>query len=265
MRPHENEQANHGGHDRHRHHTSSGSRAQRARRLADMLRQQIVDGAFGDGRLPDERALARSLDSSRNAVREALDLLRGEGLITRRRGVGTQVVTVKYGHRLDRLTGLAQTLTDHGDLRNEVRVACLVPAPPASALERLRLDHGSPAVHLERLRRLNGEPLSVDTTWLAPDIGTALLDKDLAGRDVFDLIEETTGTPLGYAEITVHAITADHDTAALLGIPVGAPLFAIDRLTHLSDGRPVDAESLRIRADRLTLSTVLERGPRWTG
>ncbi|MGW2230977.1 GntR family transcriptional regulator [Streptomyces formicae] len=242
--------------------TSCDSRAQRARRLADLLRQQIIGGAFEDGRLPEEHALARSLDGSRNAVRAALDLLRAEGLITRRRGVGTRVVTAKYGHGLDRLTGLAETLNGYGEVRNEVRVARLVPAPPRSALERLRLPDTSPAVHLERLRRLDGEPLSVDTTWLAPDIGTPLLERDLAGRDVFDLIEEVIGGPLGYADVTVHAITADRDSADLLGIRDGAPLFAIDRLTHLPDGRPVDAESLRVRADRLTLSTSLHRGPR---
>ncbi|MEV0319854.1 GntR family transcriptional regulator [Streptomyces sp. NPDC050658] len=245
-----------------RRHVSSSPRGQRARRLADTLRRQIVSGAFDHGRLPDEESLMRDLDGSRNAVREALGLLRDEGLISRTRGVGTRIVRAKLGHGLDRLTGLAETLGGYGEIRNEVRVARLVPRPPPSVLERLRLPATSAAVELERLRSLDGEPLSVDTTWLAPDIGRPLLDQPLASRDVFGLIEEVTGGPLGHAEVTVHAITADADTAALLGVPTGAPLFAIDRLTHLPDGRPIDAESLRIRADRLTLSAVLHRGPR---
>ena len=62
------------------------------------------------------------------------------------------------------------------------------------------------------------------------------------------------------AEITVHAVTADPDTAGLLEIPAGAAVFAIDRLTRLADGRPVDAESLRVRADRLALHARLHRG-----
>lgn len=36
-----------------------GSRADRARRVADVLRQRIVDGAY-EGVLPDERALGLS-------------------------------------------------------------------------------------------------------------------------------------------------------------------------------------------------------------
>jgi len=241
---------------------SSRPRAERARQVADVLRQQITSGAFPDGALPDERALGQRLGASRNAVREALGLLRDEGLVVRRRGIGTTVVTPKYGHGLDRLAGLAETLTGYGTVTNEVRAARVVPDPPAAVRERLGLPDGAAAVHLERLRRLGGHPLSVDTTWLAPDVGRAVLTRDLVNRDVFDLIEESTGAVLGEAELTVHAVNADPDTAALLEIADGAAVFAIDRLTRLADGRPVDAESLRVRADRLALHALLHRGPR---
>ncbi len=63
-----------------------------------------------------------------------------------------------------------------------------------------------------------------------------MLGGDLAGRDVFALIEETTGLLLGRADVVVHAVTADPDTAALLEIPLGAAVFAIERLTRLPDG-----------------------------
>ncbi|WP_433498605.1 UTRA domain-containing protein [Sphaerimonospora sp. CA-214678] len=58
----------------------------------------------------------------------------------------------------------------------------------------------------------------------------------------------------------MHAVAADPGTAALLDIPVGAAVFAIERLTFLSDGRPVDVESIRVRADRLTLCATVYRG-----
>lgn len=244
---------------------SSRPRARRARQVADVLRQQITAGVFDDGRLPDERTLGRRLDASRNAVREALGLLRGEGLITRRRGVGTTVVMPKYGHGLDRLAGLAETLTRYGTVTNEVRVAEAVADPPAVIAERLELAPGAGAVHIERVRWLDGLPLSLDTSYLTADIGHEVLRGDLAGRDVFALIEETTGCLLGRAEVAVHAVTADQDTAALLRIPTGAAVFAIERRTCLSDGRPVDVESIRIRADRLTLRATLHRGARHPG
>lgn len=240
--------------------SSARPRAERARHAADALRQQITAGRFDSGTLPDERSLGREFGASRNAVREALALLRREGLITRRPGVGTAVVTPKYGHGLDRLAGLAETLTGHGAVSNEVRVADLVPRLPAAIAERLAVHPATGGAHLERLRWLNGLPLSLDTTYLTADVGAGVLDGDLAGRDVFGLIEETTGGLLGRAEVAVHAVTAEPDTAALLRIPEGAPLFAIERRTRMSDGRPVDVESLRIRADRMALHANLHRG-----
>jgi GntR family transcriptional regulator len=240
---------------------SSPRRAERARQVADVLRQQITSGRFAGGLLPDERDLSAQLGASRNAVREGLGLLRSEGLIARRRGVGTVVVMPKYGHGLDRLVGLAEALTGHGCVTNEVRAAHVLPNAPPVVAERLELEPGSPVVQVERLRRLDGLPLSLDTTYLVPDIGERLLGRDLAGRDVFALIEESTGCRLGWAEVSVHAVNADLDTAALLGISPGAAMFAIERLTRLPDGRPIDVESVHIRADRLTLQATLHRRP----
>lgn len=225
-----------------------------------MLRQQITTGGFPGGVLPDERALAVRFGATRNALREALDLLRREGLITRRRGVGTTVVTPRYGHGLDRLAGLAEVLTGYGRVTNEVRSAEVVAEVPAAIADRLALPRGAGAVYIERLRLLDGLPLSLDSSYLDAEIGRAVLAGDLANRDVFSLIEEATGHLLGHAEVAVHAVTADPDSAALLQVPAGAALFALDRLTCLSDGRPVDAESIRIRADRMTLRATLNRG-----
>lgn len=226
-----------------------------------MLRQQITSGMFA-GPLPDERSLGEHLGASRNAVREALGLLRTEGLITRRQGVGTTVVMPKYGHGLDRLAGLAEALTGYGPVTNDVRAAHRLTNPPAAIAARLRLAPGADVIYIERLRRLGGLPLSLDTTYLTADIGGPLLDCDLAGQDLFALIEQTSGHRLGSAEVSVHAVTADPDTAELLGTPTGAAVFAIERLTRLASGRPIDAESIHIRADRLTLHATLHRAPR---
>jgi GntR family transcriptional regulator len=228
--------------------------------VADVLRQRISSGSFANGVLPDERALAEQLSASRNAVREALTLLSEEGLVMRRRGVGTVVVTPTYGHGLDRLAGLAEALAGHGTVTNEVLLTEVAADPPAEIAERLCLDSGAAAVRIERIRRVNGEPLSLDSTYLTADIGRGVLRGDLETRDIFAVIEETTGCPLGRAEIEVRAAGAGPETAALLGIRAGAAIFVIDRLTRMSDGTPVDAELLRIRADRMTLRATLYRG-----
>ncbi|MBW8819794.1 MAG: GntR family transcriptional regulator, partial [Streptomyces sp.] len=56
-------------------------RADQARQLADLLRHQLLTGGFEDGTLPHETTLATDYRASRNTVRQALDLLRAEGLV----------------------------------------------------------------------------------------------------------------------------------------------------------------------------------------
>jgi GntR family transcriptional regulator len=233
-------------------------RADRAHIVAEILRRQVVAGAFPDGVLPDEETLSEEYAASRNAVRQALDALRAEGLVERVPGTGTLVTAEKYAHGLNRLTGLAETLHEHGPVTNEVRAAGSVRAPSAVS-HRLGLRAGSDVVYIERLRRVGGLPLSLDLTYLAPDIGRPLLAEDLVNNDLFALIERSTGRSLGVAELTVEAVSADRHTAAVLQAPPGAALLAVERLSHLDGGRPVDLEFIRFRGDRLTMTARIRR------
>ncbi|REK90796.1 GntR family transcriptional regulator [Streptomyces inhibens] len=237
------------------------TRADRARRVAHVLRGQVLRGAFPDGVLPDERALVAEFDTSRNTVREALGLLRDEGLVARRQGVGTVVVGRAYQHPLGELSGLAEVLQRHGVVVNEVREARSV-RPPRTVARRLGLAEGGPAVYLERLRRVDGTPLSLDCTYLIPEVGEPLLARGrdtLEKHDVFDLIETAAGTPLGTAEVSVQAVVADPATCAVLAMPAGGAVLAVERLTRLADGRPADLEFIHLRGDRLTLHATLDR------
>ncbi len=233
-------------------------RADQARQLADLLRHQILTGGFPRGVLPLEDVIATDYRASRNTVRQALDLLRGEQLVDRRAGVGTVVVCEKYPHALDRLQGLAETLHEHGTVTNEVRTVGPVSAPGPVA-RRLGLPDHTDVLCIERLRRLNGLPLSLDLSYLPMDVGGELLGCDLENTDVFRLLEAVTGGPLGHADMTLEAVNADAHSAAVLEAPRGSAVLMLERLTHLPDGRPVDLEFIRFRGDRITMSGVLHR------
>ena len=232
-------------------------RADRARRAADVLRQQIHAGAYPDG-LPPENELAAEFFVSRNTIREALTVLKNEGLIDRGPKVGTHVAQRKYEHGLNALLGLKETFKDLGEVRNEVRAAMPVAAPPAVA-RRLQLEPGEQVVFIERLRYLGDLPLSLDLTYLSPDIGTRILDHPLETNDLFALIEQVSGHRLGSASLALEAIPADAHSAATLQVPDGASLLMLERLTSLDDGRPVDLEYIRMRGDRITMRGNLIR------
>jgi len=240
-----------------------GTRADAARWVRDVLRSQILEGAFGGlaaprPALPSESELAAELGVSRNAIREALELLRGEGLITRVQGSGTFVTGAKLRQHLDRLEGLAESLAGHRlPVDNEVLSIRESSATPFVAAK-LQLPENAPILFIERLRSVGGLPLSLDTTSLR--IGAIPADAELGQQDVFALIESELGVRLGWAEITVESVAADSRTAELLKIRTGAPLLLLHRLTHLEDGTPFDLETVRYRGDRCSLVTTAARG-----
>lgn len=145
-------------------------RGDQARGIADVLRHQVLSGAFPAG-LPSDGQLSTEYSVSRNTIREALAILKTEGLIDRAPKLGTHVAQRKYDHGLDALLGLKETFRSYGEVRNEVRAAAEIAAPPSVVARRLRLGPGERVVFIERLRFLRDLPLSLDLTYLTPDVG----------------------------------------------------------------------------------------------
>lgn len=239
----------------------AGTRVAPVRRIRDVLRTRILAGEYGTRPLPSETELAGEFRASRNVVRDVLALLRVEGLVDRIPGVGTFVVSGKAVQGLDRLRGLAESFETGCDrVVNQVLLADTVPATPTVA-ERLLLDAGTEVIALERVRLLDGQPLSLDASYLPADIGRPLLEMDLTRHDVFGLLEGELGLPLGAAALSIEAIAADRTVAGLLRVPDGFPLLFLERLTYTDAGRPIDLEFVRFRGDRTSLAGWLHRTP----
>jgi DNA-binding transcriptional MocR family regulator len=70
-------------------------------RVHNLLRTGIRDGLYPPGHIFDEARLGRELGSSRNSVRQALQMLAQERLVVRERGRGTVVtgamIDIKLG------------------------------------------------------------------------------------------------------------------------------------------------------------------------
>jgi GntR family transcriptional regulator len=111
-----------------------------------------------------------------------------------------------------------------------------------------------------RVRYLNREPVSVDTSFFPIAIGEKLFARDLSG-DIFPLLENELRLSLGKADISLEARSADAETAKLLAIEVGGPIMWVQRLTHDADGTPVDYEYLAFRGDAYKYRFQIERDP----
>ncbi len=109
------------------------------------------------------------------------------------------------------------------------------------------------------MRLSDGAPLSFDETYLPEDLGRKVMTDDLAREPIFTLLEERYNTPLVEAEYVLEAAAAEPAVAMALEIPVGAPVFLIERTSYTSGRRPVDYERLHYRGDSIRFKTRLAR------
>ena len=212
-------------------------------RIRDWLLDQILSAGLTRGdRLPSENELVRQFGVSRVTVRQALEALRTDGIIESHHGKGWFLRRVRAVQNLGRLQGFGEMLKPMGvRVRSEVLefTECAAPEPVARAFG---LQDGSNLVRIARLRLAGGRVMSYDLSYFPLDIGRRLREQDLAGQDIFVLLERALGIPLGFADVTIEIAPAEDDPAARLHIEPATPIFKMTRLTHDRRGFPIDFE-----------------------
>ncbi len=218
--------------------------------LRELLRARILDGTYAPtSKLPSESELVQRLNVSRITVRQALGDLQKEGLIYKLHGKGTFVARPKAFQNVTTLQGLAESLGQHGfEVINQLHSFKYI-AATATVAEKLRLPTGSEVVEIKRVRLINREPVSLEITWLPAALGARLEKADLATRDIFLILENDCGLPLGHADLAIDAVLAESDLTRALRVEEGSPILRIERLTYTADGKPVDFEHLYYRGD----------------
>lgn len=237
----------------------SQCKADAARQVRDLLRSQVIAGDFGDrgSALPCETMLMGEYGVSRNVVREALHLLRDEGLIERLQGAGTFVVSRKIGHQFDRAQGLGGPLLgDEFSRAGRVLKRQVIPAP-AVVVERLDLQVGADCLRLETLVLVDQQPFSVCTSYLPVSAEVSTNVAAFEG-DFYEFLERS-GVEVGEVDLAIEASIADRLVAMVLGIPPASPVFLMERLVRTVDGLPAELGFIRLRGDRLVLFTALYR------
>lgn len=217
-----------------------------ARRLRDIVRAEIVRGEFADRAMPSETEMAQRYRVTRNTVREALALLRDEGLVTRVQGAGTFADNVRVAEPFD----LQSRYLRSGRIHHEVLAKTFVAATSVVA-EMLSVDEGSEVLLLERRSMFQAIPLVLWTTYLPRDLGLDLLDgRDLEG-DYVELLESVIGSRLAGSRYSVEATVSDGEVARLLDVPLGSPLLFHERAYLDRAGRVIDYGYGRARGDRI--------------
>ncbi|GLW08973.1 hypothetical protein Misp01_41030 [Microtetraspora sp. NBRC 13810] len=234
-------------------------------RVADALRTSIERGELAPGdTVPPEQELAESHGVSRQTVRQALQQLTNEGLLSSGRGRGRTVRSQarlrwhlshyenqsKHSAAAD---AWAREVQDQGHIPlQEVNVGLEI--PPAAVAERLNLDAEKDIVVVRRrVRYVDDVPFQVADSYFPEDLvrGTALMQpKDVSAPGGLLASIGHAQTRL-VDEIQIRMPTKDE--SARLGLPAGTPVAEHMRTGYDADGRAVRVMVTVAPGDRHTL------------
>lgn len=221
------------------------------RQLYTILRDELARGTWKPGdRLPSEAELIATYGVSRITVRQAFELLVNEGLVYRRRGSGTFVTTPPIEHGLNRIISFSTDMERRG-LHPETEVIdSRLESASLEIAQRLDIEPGAEVAVLERLRLADGMPMSIERSHLVHRVCPGILDGDYVQTPLHQALFERYGIHLTRARQAVRAVGADAAKAERLHVPVGAPLFYIERVTFQQAGIPVEFLQVYHRGDR---------------
>lgn len=233
--------------------------------IARHLTDAITSGHFGVGTLlPTELELCKHYGTSRHTVRAALTGLQELGLVSRRKNVGTRVISAKpkasFRPSLASVDDLVQFGAEHVRVVQSVEQAT---ATGALAKE-LGCAEGASWLRISSLRMV-GEESALPIGWTDVYIDPAyaqIAELLRAAPDtlISALIEERYDRRIAEIHQEVHAFTiADADMAKALKIDVGASALKIVRHYYDAEGEAFEVSVSVHPADRFSLSMRLRR------
>lgn len=228
--------------------------------LADLLRERISDGSLKPGMtLPSEFDLIEEHNISRGTVREALRLLEQEGMIEKRKGIGTFVSAPKIEHATDRPMGFSRVMQMTGKTPSAQLLEMSELQPSHSIGEILNLVDGDKVYLVKRLRFADDEPLLLEYSYFRKDVGERLLNENLT-QSIYSLLENKFDLVLNRSVNTVEAQLAKEDEAKILGVEEGSPVLVLRRIVYFDEDTPFEYAKDIYRADRTKFKIRTHQG-----
>ena len=218
----------------------------------------IRQGTLPPGsRIENEVSLADRLQLSRPTIRRAIQTLVDDGLIVRRRGIGSQVVHGQVTRGLE-LTSLYDDI-QRGGSKAETTVVSFKNTPATAPIANsLGIPSGTQVTEVVRIRYADGVPMAVLHNWIPHTIG-ALTTEELDAKGLYQILRERGFVPqVGKQRISARKVTQAEATE--LDIESGAAVLTMERTAYDSMGRAIEHGEHIYRTDLYSLEfTVVNK------
>jgi GntR family transcriptional regulator len=225
--------------------------------LADVLRTRIGRGQWSAGeKLPSLDELGREFDVARVTVRQAIDVLAREGLVSPEQGRGTFVTQKKPDkRRLHAVTTMGELAELYRDTKPEL--LNLSEASSAPALDAGEGEAAPKYFYMRRVHAIDGLPYCVISIYLDDRIfrkAPARVRQEL----VIPLLMSLKGVRIARARQRLTIGTADVDEARHLRVPVNSPVGRVRRVFNAPDDTVIYLAEVTYRGDFVRLEMEMK-------
>lgn len=231
-------------------------------RVAEAIKEDIVSGVQPVGsQLPTEDTLCERFSVSRHTVREALRLLREDGLVASRQGAGTVVIPpTSLGNDIQQVMSI-NDLVDFGTGMRFTVGAMHMITIDAPLAARTGLPDGTEWLELRGYRRPEGTDTPVCWTEYYINRAYAAVSRLLQRHSgpIFPLIEDLFGVNVTEVQQQISATLISSELAIGLGVPVGSAALEVRRTYKSARGEIAQVTINTHPASRFQHSMTMRR------
>jgi GntR family transcriptional regulator len=224
--------------------------------LRELIRgQEIPKGES----LPSERELSDLYGVNRLTVRQAIAELVNEGVLVRKRGIGTFVAEQKVIQAMPGLRGFTERMLRAGYQPGSRIISLTRGLPTRSAAQALQIAPEIEVVNLVRLRTINDEPMMLETSVLVASRVPDLTLEQIAHQSLYQLLTTRYQIQIVEADEVLEPVALTSYEAHLLGAEVGRPAMLVEGTIYSLNRVPIEFTKSLVRGDKARFYFRLHR------
>lgn len=223
-----------------------------------VLRDLIESDEYKSGKLlPKEVELSERLHISRNTLRMAITRLVNEGLLVRKKGVGTKVARKGISVGVKNWMSFSQEMRLLGiEIKNyELHLSLKKPNPEIAGF--FEIDENTKCLVLERLRGNMENPFVFFVSYFNPAI--PLTGEENYIKPLYEMLEQDKGIVVKTSKEEISARLAGETIAQKLEISPSDAILIRKRFVYDEDGVPVEFNIGYYRSDSFTYTIEATR------
>lgn len=226
----------------------------------NLLRKLIESEDYRNGKLlPNEIELSRQLSISRNTLRQAINKLVFEGLLVRKKGVGTKVVRKGVISGVKNWLSFSQEMKFMGiEVRNfELHISRKNMSDEIANFFNSASESARKSLVLERVRGKREYPFVYFISYFNPEL--SLTGEEDFNTPLYELLEKNCGVVVKTSKEEISARLAGDFIAEKLDIKPSDPILIRKRFVSDVNGLPIEYNIGYYRADSFTYTIDAER------